>query len=329
MLAITFYGLSVLWHGVDGRYVSYTETYDALFMILAFHAFITAQSHKSHFFSGFLAAIALCFRLSASFGAAAILVSSFRKSREAGNAFCAGLLCGVAILILAALLAGIRLYDLYFYMFADNFGAGSTTDHNFLWRTVQFHNLFLYSEVILFYPLVMIYLLIRKRIDWVVLWAILVFLGINLLGNYARVDLRDLLPSLSLMGALAVSHLVGLYQVSVRKVMLVIWVCFTPKIVEPFLNLTRLFNGEFQKAENLCHEPYIQPDESASRQLGQWVKANTKPNELVFVAGGGPQVQAYSERISPSIHFSAGETKSARAQFFSDMKRNKADMILV
>jgi hypothetical protein len=58
-------------------------------------------------------------------------------------------------------------------------------------------------------------------------------------------------------------------------------------------------------------------------------KANTSPNEKVFVAGGGPQVQAYSERISPSIHFSAGETKSARERFFRDMAQNKADMILV
>ncbi|MBS1532510.1 MAG: glycosyltransferase family 39 protein [Bacteroidetes bacterium] len=328
-LAISFYGLSVLWHGVDGRYVSYTETYDALFIILAFYFFVTAQSGKSYFLSGFLAAVGLGFRLSAFFGAAAIFISSVKKGREATILFCVGLASGFLILVLAAIFAGINLHDLYFYMYADNFGGGSTTDHNFLWRMVQFHNLFFYSEAMLFYPLVMVYLFIKQRVDWVVLWSILVFIGINLLGNYARVDLRGLLPPLSLIAAFAVSHLIDLYQISFRKLMLIIWVCFSPKIVEPFLNFTRLFTGEFQKAENFCHPPYIQPDESASRQLGQWVKANTKADELVFVAGGGPQVQAYSERISPSIHFSAGETLKARQRFLSDMRKNKADMILV
>src|ERR1700744_4862213 len=62
MLAISFYGLSVLWHGVDGRYVSYDETYDALFIILAFYSFVTSQSKKGYFISGFLAGIAVGFR---------------------------------------------------------------------------------------------------------------------------------------------------------------------------------------------------------------------------------------------------------------------------
>ena len=329
MLAISFYGLSVLWHGVDGRYVSYTETYDALFIILAFYFFLTSKSKKGYFISGFLAAIGLGFRLSAFFGIAAIFIAALKKSRQAALTFCAGLLSGISILILAAFIAGIKLHDIYFYMLADNFGGGSTTDHGFWWRTVQFHNLFFYSEVMLYYPLVMIYLFIKKRADWLVFWSVFVFIGINLLGNYARVDLRDLLPSLSLMGTFSISHLIDRYRISVRKVMLMVWVCFSPKIVEPFLNFTRLFTGEFQKAENFCHEPYIQPDESASRQLGLWIKANTRTTEKVFVAGGGPQVQAYSERLSPSVHFSAGETKSARERFFKDMKQNKADMILV
>src|ERR1700744_920317 len=83
----------------------------------------------------------------------------------------------------------------------------------------------------------------------------------------------------------ALSNLTTRYQISPQKIMLIIWICFSPKIVEPFLNFTRLFKGEFQKAQNFCHTPYIQPDESASRQLGWWVKANTKPGEEVLIAG--------------------------------------------
>jgi hypothetical protein len=137
------------------------------------------------------------------------------------------------------------------------------------------------------------------------------------------------LPALSLAGAFALSHLIDKYNISMRQVMLIIWICFSPKIVEPLINFKRIFTGESQKAENYCHYPFIQPDESASKQLGWWVKANTTPQQKVFVAGGGAQVQVYSERISTSIYFSSMQTRHAKEVFYRDMKQNKADMILV
>jgi Dolichyl-phosphate-mannose-protein mannosyltransferase len=329
MLAISFYGLSVLWHGADGRYVSYTETYEAMFTIISFYFFLKAQNRNGFFISGFLAAIALAFRLSAFFSIVAMLIAPIHKKRVYTLTYCLGILSGVLFLALMGLLAGINLHDVYVYGFADNFGRASTTDHNFLWRMVQFHNLFFYSEMMLFYPLVLVYLFIKKKADWLVLWLILIFIGINALGNYARVDLKDMLPAMSLIGAFALDHLVNKYDLPARRIMLIIWLCFSPKIVEPFLNFQRLFTGEFQHAENFCHEPYILPDESASRQLGLWVKANTSPGEMVFVAGGGQQVQVYAERVSPSIYFSVTQSTIAKKRFFQDMKQNKAAMILV
>jgi hypothetical protein len=329
MMAISFYGLSVLWHGADGRYVSYTETYEVMFIIISFYFFLNAQNKRGFFISGFLAAIGLAFRLSAFFAIAALFVASLHKKRISTLMFCLGVLSGILFLALAGFLAGIRLHDIYVYALADNFGPGSTTDHDFWWKMVQFHTMFFYSEVILFYPLVMIYLFIKRKVDWLLLWLIFVFLGINVLGNYARVDLKDLLPAMSLTGAFALAHLVEKYNLSIRKVMLIIWVCFSPKIVEPLINFKRIFSGEYQKAEDFCHEPFVAPDESASRQLGWWVKANTTPRQKVFVAGGGPQVQVYSERISPSIYFVAMQTSLAKERFFKDMAQNKADMILV
>jgi len=325
MLALSFYGLSVMWHGVDGRYASYTETYEVMFTIIAFYFFITAKGSKGYFISGFVAVIAMGFRLSGIFGIIALFIASFRKKENCTLVFCAGALCGIVFLAALSLLAGINLREVYIYGFADNFGQGSTTNYSFLTRMVQFHNMFFYSEVILFYPMAMAYLIIERKTNWLVLWAILEFLGINIIGNYARVDLKDLLPPLALMSALIVARL----DVPLRYSMVIVWLCFSPKIVEPFLNFTRLFGGEFQKAENYCHEPYIQPDESASRQLGLWVKANTAAQQKVLVAGYGAQVQVYSERISPSIYFNATQTRLAKDRFYRDMRQNKPDMILV
>ena len=81
MLAISFYGLALLWRGTGGKYVSYTETYEVTFIILAFYKYVTAQYRKDYFICGFLAAIGFGFRLSAFFGIATLLIASFHKSR--------------------------------------------------------------------------------------------------------------------------------------------------------------------------------------------------------------------------------------------------------
>jgi hypothetical protein len=300
-----------------------------MFTIISFYFFLSHKGKKGLFISGSLAAMALGFRLSAFFSIGALFIASFRKKRIYTMTFCIGVLSGIVFLALVGFLAGINLHDVYTNAFADNFGTGSTTDHDFWWRMVQFYNMFFYSELILFYPLLLIYLFIIKRVDWLVLWLIFVFIGINVVGNYARVDMKELLPAMSLIGAFVLSHLINFYNLSMKQVMVIIWICFTPKLVEPLLNFQRLFTGEFQKAENFCHEPFIQPDESASRQLGWWVKANTSPQEKVLVAGYGSQVQAYSERISPTIYFNATQTLIAKRRFFQDMKQSKPGMILV
>ncbi len=52
------------------------------------------------------------------------------------------------------------------------------------------------------------------------------FIGINVVGNYTGVDLKDILPAMSLMGAFAVAHLMNTYSISMRPVMLIVWICF-------------------------------------------------------------------------------------------------------
>jgi len=329
LLACSFYGLSVLWHGADGRYVSFTETYEVVCIILSFYFFLSSNNKRGLFISGFLMAIGVGFRLPAVFVVAALLISTIKKGWKLTLQFCLGLLAGIVVLAIIGYLAGINFHDVVLYMLTDNFGPGSMNNNNFITRMVQFHNMFFYSEVILFYPLVLVYLFIKGKIDWLVLWLIFVFIGINAVGNYARVDLKELLPAMSLMGGLSLAHLINAFHISMRKLMLIIWICFSPKLIEPFVNAGRVFSGEFQFPQNFCHEPYVQPDESASRQLGLWIKANTSENEKVYVAGYGAQVQVYSERLSPTIYFNVTQTRIAKDRLFLDMKENKAEMILV
>ncbi len=329
MLGMLFYGLALLWHTTGGKYVSYTETYSTMFIITAFYRFITAQNKRNFFLSGFLAGIALGFRLTASFAIATLFMASLRKDKLNILMYCVGVLSGIVLLLLIALLAGIDLHNIYTYMLADNFGSGSATDHDFAWRLHSLGAKFIYSGMILFYPLVLSYLFIKRKPDLFVLWLIVAFIGINVVGIYDSVHLKEVLPPLALMSAFAVAHLVKVYSISLKAVFVIICIVFLPNLFEPISNLKRLVMGTKMKQPRYCVEPYIKPDEGDLKRLGLWVKANTGEQQKVLVAGFGAQVQVYSERLSPSVYFNVTQTEVAKKRFFEDLKQNESAMILV
>jgi hypothetical protein len=329
MLAISFYGLSLLWHATGGKYVSYTETYEVTFIIIAFYRFITAQNKKSFFISGFIAGIALGFRFTAFFGIIALFIACLRKGRTNIFMFCAGVLASIFFLAAIGFFSGIDLHNLFNYTLANNFGPGSPTDHNLTRKIQNLSARFLYSGMILFYPLVLVYLIIKRRIDLFVLWLIFAFIGISVVGIFDNVHLKEVLPPLSIMSAFAVLHLIKVYKIPVKLVIPIIWIAFLPRLSEPLVNLKKLLWREAGEPEKYCQQPFIKPDEGALKKLGQWVKSNTAASEKVFVAGFGAQVQVYTERLSPTIYFNVTQTRSAKERFFQDMQLNRPGMILV
>jgi hypothetical protein len=329
MLAISFYGLSLLWHGTGGRYVAFTETYDMLFIILAFYRYLTAKQRQDFFIAGLLAGVGLGFRLSAVWGIAAILIRELRKSRINALIFCSGVLTAILLLFIIGLVFHIDPHSILTYALTDNFGSGSTTDHNLLWKLVNFSDKFFYSELILFYPFVLGYFFIKKRLDLFGLWLILGFIGVNIVGIYGVMHIRELLPAMSLMSAFTVSYLIEKYHVPPKQLMIIIWIVFFPKLLEPVLNLKKLITRDHTEPAISCGAPFDKPDEGARKKLGQWIRDNTGEKDKVFVAGFGAQVQAYSERVSPTIYFNVSQTRIAKERYFLDLKKNKPTMVLV
>lgn len=329
ILAISFYGLSLLWHGTGGRYVSFTETYDMVFIIIAVYKYITGQNKKDLFVSGLMAGIGLAFRLSAIWGIIAIACALLRKSRMNIPIFFAGIFSSIAMLLVIGFLAGINIHDMIVSGLVDNFGSGSTTDRSLIWKMVNFSDKFFYSELILFYPFILGYFFIKKRIDLFGLWLILEFIGINIVGIYGTLHMRELLPAMSIMSALCVTHLINQYSLPVRPLVIIIWLVFFPKLLEPLLNIQKVFSEDKSQPDTTCHEPYDKPDEGSRKKLGWWIRDNTSPHDMVYVAGFGAQVQAYSERISPTIYFNVTQTQLAKERFYNDMHKNKPAMILV
>src|SRR5215831_13445132 len=235
IFAITLYGLSLLWKGTGGAYVSFTETYAVTFIIISFYKSITAQKGKAYFVSGLLAGVAFGFRISAVFGVGAILISILRKKFIPALLFLAGVASALLALTILLSLSGMHLHDFLTYGFSDNFGAGSPTDYDLSSKLQRALDSFFYSEFILFYPLVVGYFMIKKKLDPVTIWLICEFVGINVLGIYARNHFKEILPPLSLSSGICLAYLAETYKVPVKAIVIVTWIAFFPKILEPFV----------------------------------------------------------------------------------------------
>jgi 4-amino-4-deoxy-L-arabinose transferase-like glycosyltransferase len=239
IFAVTVYGLSLLWKSTDGVDVSLTQTYAVTFILMAVYGCISGTKGKEFFLAGLLAGLGFGFRFSAGFGIAAICVFLFRKSLKFTVYFLTGLISSVLAQAILLYLSGVNLFDFLAYAFTDNFGSGSITDRNFTWRLENFVHAFFYTELILFYPLVAAYFFIRKKVDFLAVWLICEFIGINVLSMYATAHFKNLLPVLSIMSGLSISHLIETYKVPLKPLLVIVWISFFPKTLEPLVGLKK------------------------------------------------------------------------------------------
>jgi len=228
-----------------------------------------------------------------------------------------------------AYLAGISFHDLIFYGFTDNFGNGSPTDHSFVWKMEHFSENFINSEFVLLYPGMIAYFFIVRRIDWLSLWLIIEFAGINIVAMYDKAHLKDMLPALALSNALALAWYVEKYRLPVKQLSIILWIVFFPKLTEPLLSFKKLVSGETNTGEHYCLPPDSELENYFKKKLGRWIRDNTQEYDKVLVAGDGAEVQVYTERVLPSIYFNATETGSARLKFISDVQANIPALIAV
>ena len=329
LLALTLYGLSLLWRSTGSKYVAYTETYAVTCIIISFYLYLSAEK-KSHFFlSGLIAGSGAEFRLSACFGILSLVVLLLRDNRRFFILFLAGIICSLLLFTGFLFLSGTAPKDFIYYAITDNFGAGSATDHPALWKLENFTDKFFYSELILFYPLILAYFFIKKKWDPLVWWLLCAFIGINVIGIYDRAHLKDMLPALSLMSAVSLNYVVETYKMPAKQVMMIVWISFFPKTIEPFVSLKKLFSHPSDQSGNYCHEPYPQPDIGDKRKFGLWIKKNTNDLQKVLIAGYGAEAQAYSERLSPSIYFNVTQTSKAKERFIYEVTQDKPAIVAV
>jgi hypothetical protein len=327
--SIIIYGFSLMWIITGGRYVSFTETYCVSLLLAAFYYALKAGGNKSYLISGVLAGAAICFRLTGVFGVIAILILITKENYKKLPAFILGFVFLLLFFGLWLLLSGIQVQDFIFYSFTDNFGSGSITDQPISLKWNNFNEAFIISPLLLFYPFIIHYLLNPKSNKIIGIWLCLEFIGIIIIGAFARNHLKHILPALSIIAGMSASALVESYALPAKWVYSIVAIVFFPKTLEPIYGIKNSLYPIPEKSEQFCTAPFKQPDPYQLKLLGQWLKLNSKPSDKVLVAGMGAQVHAYSERLSPSIYFNATQTDAAKKRFFQDVVTSYPDIILI
>jgi hypothetical protein len=318
-----------MWKVTGGKLVSFTETYATACIIYSFYKCLVTETRKGFLISGVVAGLAIAFRISALFSVIAILILCIKRKRGGVVPFLSGMIGSCTVLLGIAILAGIHPGKMLEYMVLENFGAGSITAQTLSWKLRGFIDNFFLSYLVIFAPFTICYIVIKKKVDALVIWFILTFIGINFLGIYARPHFKELLPSLSLMSGLVLAYLPSNYSFSSRIALILTVILFFPTSLEPYWGIKKWLNPPVIDQQAYCAPGTMQATEEAEKQLGLWIRTNTKESDKVYVAGFGARVQVFSERLSPTVYFNVTQTYRAISTIYTDLHSTPPEMIAV
>lgn len=329
ILVMVLYGLSALWTSTQGKYVSLTETYEVTGIILAFYYFVCAKNNRHLFVSGLFAALALGFRLTAVAGVLSIFIFSFLSRRSSAAYFSAGIGAGIAILLGAAWLAGLNMSEIWHYSFVDNFSAGNLFGRSPGEKWNGLLNGFVFSGLALFYPFLIGYLIVRRRLDWISLWLLGGSICIYRIGLFDPAHFKDILPPLSLTGGLFIDYMIGRYALPFLPCLAVMAICFFPNVSEARAVIAELSAPPVDSSYGYCNPPYAPLDLLAKKKLGWWIRDHSSGRDRLLAPFFNPIIQAYSERLSPSVYFSTNEMPQAKEQFYREVREHRPEIVIM
>ena len=126
------------------------------------------------------------------------------------------------------------------------------------------------------------------------------FIGICVIGTFATTHFKNLLPVVSLMSGISIAYLIQNYKVPLKPVLIIIWIVFFPKLLNPFIDLKHLISPAADTNDKLCTN-HIR--KRMIIQKKNWVYGL---NQILIrrnrysLRGYGSIVQAYAESQSPS-----------------------------
>lgn len=329
IFSMAIFGLTMTWRLVDGMYTAQTETFMVLFSTLSFYFVIKGVGCLKWrfwiFLSGFSMGLAVAFKQIGLTTTIALFIffivygaSSLTKKDKIVGLFLLGL--GVIIStffsLVPLLVSNVSLkeyIDGAWLILLNSGSSASTMSH-----IKGFFSVFLNSRIVVFYPFFGLFIgqsdLIKNRYFMgLLIWMFFDFIGVNASGYYYGHQIKQLIPSVSIIIGILLSNLllrrfIDKSEMSKYASILLIFIIV---LLFPFQSLIANCN----KAVN----GYV----DNGKELGIWLKENTNKNDYVYIAGGGGNpILSYSGRVSSSKYFNTifVTSDAAREQLLSDLK---------
>lgn len=339
IFGMVVFGLTMAWGSLDGPHTSQTETFMNLFSILSFY-FVMKGAERTDWkrwaaMAGISMGMAITFKeiaITTAFGLMLFFIIYHAKILNVKNILTGLILMTLGIVVptftsfIPLLLSGVSLKDYIDGAWLILLNQGSHT--SLVPHLRESVRIFTNSKLAIFYPFLSLFILqynlVRKRYFMgLLVWLFVDFVGTNASGYYFGHQIKQLMPSLSLiMGIL----LANLHMIKINDASLI------PRYANAVLMaLVILFFPLDAFIDNSYHLVYSDKTKKAAEQMGIWLKENTTDEDYIYVAtGGGNPILSYSGRLSPSKYFNTLFVTSAqeRERLLSDI-RAKSPLFIV
>lgn len=332
------FGLSMCWLLLDGSYFAHTEVFMVLFSVISFY-FIEKSKDLNKivqymFLGGIFIGIGISFKqiaLTTVFGLILFFLvysaDGFKLKNKIKGVFLFFLGCITSISILQLILyfSGVSFSD-YFegaWLILLNSGSKATfkTHVYNLWKAL------IASRFIIYYLFILLFWFQKKSIPKILFWGLILwfvfdFIGVNASGYYYGHQIKQVMPSLSIITGIVISNLIkrNFYFKRLN----------TKPIFYIFLIVVLWFpyRQTYRTVKFLIKSPY-----SPSKEIGYWVRDNTNENDYVYILGADEKLIStlfWSDRVSSSKYFNSifiNEEKH-RNVIYSDLIKKTPKIIL-
>jgi len=232
------------------------------------------------------------------------LCSNFRHTVRDSFLGLTGVLTATIMSIIPLILSGVSIKSYWECAWQLLLYSGESAQQQ---RLFKFMNAWNHPEMLLLYALMFLFIahkksLVRKNIPFwsLIAWLIFDLFAVNASGKYFLHHIQQLIPSLSICAGIMISiffhsNLIEkkLRQKRIVQIIICIILLMTPyKTIIKYMQEQTIFFDQ---------DPYS----LRGKKIGVWIKENTNPEDYVLIYSRNCSVaQVYSERRSPSRHFS-------------------------
>lgn len=308
LISMTIFGLTMSWRSMDGAFSSYTESFMILFIVLSFLFIFKINISKNKRFFIFIAGIsmglAIAFKQIAITSTAAVIVYIIISYKERSLLYiinsilllCFGIILSSLISIIPLWLSNVTIIDYINGAWLLLLDGGSYP--SMLKRFIFARELWIESRMVYFYPFLILLTfqtsLLKKKYFWgLIFWLIFDFAGVNASGYYFGHQIKQLIPSLSIIIGILLANQIHLLTIEnklnsnyLKRSLIILIIFLLPYnlLIDNLLNLYR---------NNV----------DTNKEIGLYIKSNTEVDDYIFFMTNANAILAYTDRVSSSKYF--------------------------